>query len=401
MKKITIGKIAYKNLVQKPFRLIGLIFLAAAVTFTVFGSFMAAFGLTRGTKSLSGRMGADLMAVPLGYEKEAQGILLRGEPNYFYMDQSILEKIKNTEGVEKATVQFYMASSGQDCCDIPVQFIGFEPETDFVVTPWIQQVYDHEVKDGTIIVGSDIEVPQNKQLIFYGKSYQAAAKLDKTGTGTDQSIFANMDTIKSLLEAAKQEGFTFVDSVDPEHSISNIMIRVKEGYAIDEVKHNIRIAADGLQVIGTTDMLKSIEKGIRQFYLFMKMAIISLLVICMAALTAMFCVSANERRKEFAIMRMLGAKKTSLAGILANEALLVSVSGGTAGVILGLLAFIPFCTSISNAIGMPYLLPDILQTAGIIILSMAVSMIFGPLSACVSILRICKSQTYFVLREGE
>jgi putative ABC transport system permease protein len=39
-------------------------------------------------------MGADLMVVPLGYESGAEGILIKGEPSYFYFDKSVLEEIK-------------------------------------------------------------------------------------------------------------------------------------------------------------------------------------------------------------------------------------------------------------------------------------------------------------------
>lgn len=75
MKKITTGRIALSNLKQKPFRLAGLILLVAVVTFAFFGTLLALAGLKNGTESLRGRMGADFMIVPIGYEKAVQGIL--------------------------------------------------------------------------------------------------------------------------------------------------------------------------------------------------------------------------------------------------------------------------------------------------------------------------------------
>lgn len=401
MKKITTGRIALSNLKQKPFRLAGLILLVAVVTFAFFGTLLALAGLKNGTESLRGRMGADFMIVPIGYEKAVQGILLKSEPGYFYLDKSVEGKIRDIQGVEKVTSQFYMASSGQDCCDIPVQFIGFDSGTDFVVTPWIKQVFKNPLEEGTLVVGSDIAVPENEKLLFYGKEFLVAAKLDRTGTGIDQSVFAGTDTIKELLQAAKEEGFTFTNSVNPDISVSNLMVKIEKGYDAEEVKHNIRVAMDGLQIIETTEMIRSIEDNIGQIYLFMKVVLCILVLISVITLTIMFSASANERRKEFAIIRMLGAKKSSLANILGKEALIVSAGGGILGVLVGILVFIPFCTVMGNSVGLPYLLPGILQTAGILIFSMAVSLILCPLSSGVTIFKICKGQTHSIMREGE
>lgn len=55
---------------------------------------MTLAGLKNGTESLRGRMGADFMIVPIGYEKAAQEILLKGEPGYFYLDKSVEGKIR-------------------------------------------------------------------------------------------------------------------------------------------------------------------------------------------------------------------------------------------------------------------------------------------------------------------
>lgn len=41
---------------------------------------------------MSKRLGADLMIIPYGYEKQLQSALLRGEPSTFYLDQQLEEK---------------------------------------------------------------------------------------------------------------------------------------------------------------------------------------------------------------------------------------------------------------------------------------------------------------------
>jgi len=91
--------------------------------------------LQNGLTSYEARLGADIIIVPNQARSHGsiESILLQGIPGYFYMDDSILEKARNTEGVEIATPQFYLASASAGCCSVSVQVIGFDPETDFIV----------------------------------------------------------------------------------------------------------------------------------------------------------------------------------------------------------------------------------------------------------------------------
>ena len=56
------------------------------------------------------RLGADLMVVPEGYETQVKDVLLLGEPNYFYMERSAEDIVRNIDGVEKVSAQFYLTS---------------------------------------------------------------------------------------------------------------------------------------------------------------------------------------------------------------------------------------------------------------------------------------------------
>ena len=99
---------------------------------------------------------------------------------------------------------FYLASASAGCCSIPVQIIGFEPETDFLIQPWISRSYSGTVGDGDVIVGSDISVPLNHQLRFYDTDCNVVAQLDRTGTGLDTAVYANMNTIKQMMKSTKK-----------------------------------------------------------------------------------------------------------------------------------------------------------------------------------------------------
>ena len=95
--------------------------------------------LNNGMTRMQERMGADLMIVPESSEVKARNILLTGEPEFFYMDISVAQALLDIEGVECATSQFYFTSLSSDCCSTRVQLIAYDPDTDFVIDPWIDE----------------------------------------------------------------------------------------------------------------------------------------------------------------------------------------------------------------------------------------------------------------------
>ena len=233
-------KLTKKQLSGKPVRSVGLITLVGIMSTVFFIGIFIIISLSNGLHCLKERMGADLMLVPLGEEVNTEGILLKGEPGFFYLDPKLTDRFYNcpVEGIEKTENQFFLASASQGCCDMAVQFIGIDEATDFTVTPWIRESMSEEgdyLSDLGIVVGSAIDVPQDHILKFYGRHYRVTGQLEETGTGMDQTVFADMDTIKDLKEGAEEQGFRFLNGIDPETAVSAILIKVKEGYTPEQV----------------------------------------------------------------------------------------------------------------------------------------------------------------------
>lgn len=141
MKKLSSLSIALSNLSYKINRTLSMLLLTSLCAASVFACVVLSYGLKNGINTIQKRLGADLMIVPKGAEQKMQSVLISGEPNYFYMEKEIAEKISQIEGVEKVTSRFYLTSVSEDCCDFPVQIVGFEPETDFVISPWIEESF--------------------------------------------------------------------------------------------------------------------------------------------------------------------------------------------------------------------------------------------------------------------
>ena len=400
-KDLTTTDLALNNLKRKPLRTAGLIVIVGLLSFVLFGGSILSVNLKNGLDSTKSRFGADLMVVPLDAEAEAEGILIKGEPNYFYFDKSLIDKLSNVQGIESLTSQFYLTSSNQDCCDIPVQFIGFEPDTDFTVQPWIEKVYDGRVNDGSLIVGSDIDVENGSSLKFFDKEYPVAAKLEETGTGLDQAVFANMNTLKGMFLAAKEKGLSFTENVDPETAVSSVMIKIKDGYETDDVIHNIRVKTDGLQIVKTKSMLSDIAESLGTFIWFIYIFAVMLLLLALIVLSVVFSITVNERKKEFAVIRALGGTKRFVLAVIFKESLGISVSGGIAGILAAAIVLFPFSTYIADNIGLPYLNPNTSIIILILALSLLISFASGPIAAIRSAVRISKTETYLTMREEE
>lgn len=400
-KELTATDLAFKNLKRKPFRTVGLIIIVGLLSFVLFGGSVLSVNLKNGLAGTESRFGADLMAVPLGADADVEDILIKGEPNYFYFDKALVDEIAGIQGVAASSAQFYLTSSNQDCCDIPVQFIGFDPDTDFTVQPWIEKNYDGKVRDGALIVGSDISVDDGETLQFFDKNYTVAAKLDETGTGLDQAVFANMNTLKDLFLAAKEKGLSFTENINPDDSVSSVLIKITDGYDADEVIHNIRVKIDGLQIIKTKSMLSDIAQNLSVFVWFIYIFAAMLLLLVLVVLSVVFSIAVNERKKEFAVIRALGGTKRYVLSVIFKEAISISISGGIAGALAAASVVFPFSTYISDVIGLPYLQPK----AGVIILILVLSLLAafsaGPLAAISSAVKISKAEAYLTMREEE
>ncbi len=395
-------KLAWRNLSRRPVRSGALIMLAAFLSLTIFAGSMVVLSLQNGLKSYEARLGADIVVVPKQARSHGslEAILLQGIPGYFYMDDSYLEKVRSTPGVETASPQFYLASASAGCCSVAVQIIGFDPETDFSIQPWIRESYSQDLEDGDIIVGSQITVPNNRILRFYNQDCRVVASLDETGTGLDTAVYANMNTIRSLMESSRNEGFDYGEDIQIERAISSIMVKVKDGYSVEEVNNDLSIHLRRVECTQARAMVSSIAGGLTSVSRIIGGLTAMIWVLAIVILSLAFAMIAHERTKEFAILRVMGASRKMVSGLLRWEAALVSLIGAVAGVAVGALVIFPFSSLIRSRLDLPYLMPGIGTVVGLLAGSVVIAVIAGSLTSAVSAYHISKNDTGLILREG-
>lgn len=401
---LTTSRLSAYNLGANPFRTAGLIAVVGILAFTLLGGSVLSYSLKNGLDSLKDRMGADIAVVPLEHESEYEGIILSGEPSRFYFDKGIEAQLAQIEGVDRVTSQFYISTLSAACCSVPVQVIGFNPTTDFVVQPWISKVYDKEIGEGQLVVGSDIVLNETQTLTFFNRTYTVVAQLEKTSTGMDHTVYANMQTIRSLVEGASEVGMNLsvdVFDADMENSISTVLVKIADGYDTEAVTTNIRRKISGVGLVQSKSIFTSVSSHLLTLQAFINTLTAVLWAVAVLVLAVVFSVIFSGRKKEFALLRTLGATRGKLVRIVLAEALLVSLAGGVLGTILSSLIVFPFSTKIGNTLSLPYLLPNAGAVLYLVAVSLALSFAIGPIAAAYSAIKIGRTQTYVAMREGE
>ena len=392
-------RLAVQNLAGKPVRTAVLTVLAALLALAVFGGSLIVTSLRTGLHSLEDRLGADIMVVP--YEATTktnlEAIVLQGATGYFYMGNARAEKVLSREGIGQASEQFFLASASAGCCSLSVQIIGFDPQTDFSITPWIRRSFGGELQKYDVVVGNDLNAFVGDTLQFYGTEVHVAAKLAKTGTAYDTAVFTGEDTIKALIASSVERGMNQF-TVDPDKVVSCILINVADGYTPEEVVNDINIHVKKVKAIQTKEMISGISDSLSGVRDVIGVLMAAVWVLGLAILLLAFTMSVNERRKEFAVLRVIGASRGMLAGLVLREALLTGVCGGMLGGVIGLAVIVPFNRAIEEQLGLPFLLPGAGTIIGYFAAAVILTALAGAAAAGIAALRISRMDTGLILR---
>ena len=394
--------IAGKNIRRKPFRSVATALLAALLAFSVFAGGYTVVSLRNGLNSYRDRLGADIVVIPSSAKGHGSvdDILLQGITGNYYLREKDYDKIVATKGVASVTRQFFLTSAKASCCSTRVQIIGFDPETDFSILPWIGSSFGGEVGDGDVVVGANINVPPNGTVTFYGQSYRVAAQLEKTGTGLDAAVYANRKTVTEMAHnAARLLETSPFQGVDIETAASAVLIRVAEGFDAQSVADDINIHITKVEATPAKTMVSAITQGLEGVSKIGGLLIAAVWAVALLVLAVVLLLLTNERRKEFAVLRTVGASRRMLFQVIGAEAALVSGAGACVGILLALLAAFPLSGRLRGLLSLPFLAPGadtvILLAVGAVILAV----LAGVGTSFAASGRITKSETGLLLRE--
>ena len=333
LKTIGLHTYALKNLRRKPFRTAVLaLSIAIVVCALVFGlSFVRR--VTAGIERASDRLGADLLVIPVGASRSAEEVLLETESKSFYMDTSVIDRVRKIDGIDKITCQTYLTTITGLCCDIPeAKVVAIDQETDFIVEPWLQKAIGRKLRKGEAIVGYESFLNIGRGLMevdarLFGSTFTIVGSLEKTGTGLDNAIFIGNESVAAILSEGK--------SVLKPGQISIIFTKVRTGYDPYRVGRAVEGEIVEVDVIARKDIGKNIIAALQDMRHIFSLLIVATSLLSLFLAWSIFSAIASERSREVGIMRALGAKESHVVALFLIEVLAVGVAGSAVGVALG------------------------------------------------------------------
>ena len=346
-KKIDIKFLAKENIRKKPLRSISLISMIAIFVIFLFCGTILSTSISGGVNNVSNRLGADIIVANI------ESVLLKGEPSEFYLPDNSLEKIKTIEGIESATPQLYVATLSASCCSYPVQIIGIEYSSDFIIKPWLQKTLNRELKDDEVIVGSNIVGEANSKVKFFDEELNIVGKLEQTGMGFDSTVFVNMKTAKKLAKASER---IQKNPASEGEKISTILLKLKPNYSASDVSNKIMkaYAKDGIFAMYSKKFVNEVSSNLKVISSYIYISILVIWIMSTILLAVVFSTILNERKKELSILRILGASKKKLSKIIMYESLYIGLYGSLLGIIIGIIAIFSIMPIIQKNLNLPF-----------------------------------------------
>ena len=381
-------------------RTAGLAALVALLAVVAYGGSLVLFSLQSGLDSLEARLGADIIVAPKTAKSKVdlEEVLVEGVPGSFYMDASVVDKIAGREGVEKVSPQYYLATLKAGCCSMPLQVIGFDPDTDFAVQPWIARTHQAPLERDTVVVGSDITGSPGASIRLYGIDCAIVAKLEETGTALDTAVFATNETLRDLIDGSSARGAAVLEERDPAEVVSTVQVKLADGYDAEDVAGDINVHVRDVWATPTRAMTADVADGVSGASRVIGILVIAMWVLAVIVLVVAFSLTGRQRAREFAVLRVAGASRSSLSRLVLTEALVMSVAGAVAGIVVALVAVVAFNGAIEDALGLPFLLPPAQTMILFGALTFVVALVAGPAASALSARRLSRVDVGQALR---
>lgn len=395
-------KLIIKNLIKRPAKTFLLVLLASFMSFTLLTGAFLTQSLLKGIESVEQRLGADIIVVPSGSvdEDDLKNIFFKGTPDSFYMEKSIAEDVVKIEGIEQYSFQYFLASSSSDCCSAPVQIIGFDEESDFVIAPWVEQNYKNKLAKDEIIAGSNLSIKVGEYLKLYGIDCKVVGKLSATGTGLDTAVYANKETIKHLIEGSKNVGLSLVGEEDPDDVVSAVYIKVKKDSDISVVSSNINFIMKGLvDSVRTRNMISDTGERLAFISKLITGLVIGIWLLSVIIMGIAFSIGIYARRNEFALLRVIGFSKRDVSLVIFGESVLIGLFGALSGSVFSSIIVLSFAKTIEASLELPFLLPSVGRLIAIFLITIFIIVLTGPLTASFSTIGLCREEIGNSLRK--
>ena len=366
--------------------------------------FISTMIISRGTQNSlekgMQRLGADIMVVPNGAQTDIETALLMGKPSHIWMAQSNLNTIAAIDGVAAVSPQIYLQSLYQAaCCSVSETFlVVYDPVTDFTVTPWLKKTLGRGLKTGEVVGGAYIFSPTNNGMIkLYGCDLKLVGNLQPTGTGMDQTVFFTLDTANVIAQSSLTGAVSPLEI--PQGEISSILVKVKPGIDARNVIAPIYLKIPDVAPIASPQLFGTFRDQMNGLFGGLMVVVTLAWILSAVLIGLLFSMSANERQRQMAVFRSLGATKGYVLTVLLTESSLLAVCASAAGSIIGSFSIFIFRNYFAGTIKMPFLFPSISTLLLLSLWSLILSFITVSIGTVLPAIRISRLEPAIGMRE--
>jgi putative ABC transport system permease protein len=276
--------------------------------------------------------------------------------------------------------------------------VVYDPETDFTITPWLEKNIGRSLKTGEVIGGNYIFVPEGSRFItLYGYDTDLLGNLEPTGTGMDQTLFMTLDTAIAMAKSSKTTALMTLN-INP-GVISTIMVKVAPEYDTHRVAIQIRNDTKGMVPMESPNLFGLFRNQMNGLLWGFFIITIFVWVATMILIGILFSVVANERRREMAVLRAIGATRNYILRSILTEAALLGLGGAAVGIALAASSLYIFKDYIAGSLKMPFLFPSIPSFIGLFSGGVALAILSVALSALIPAIRLSRQELAIAMRE--
>ena len=206
--------------------------------------------------------------------------------------------------------------------------------------------------------------------------------------------------MRNIARNAEALGYRYLGKVSADKAVSALMIKVADGYSPEDVCNDINIHVRKVDATQAKSMVSQIAGGLSSVSRVIGTLTVLIWVLALLILSVAFVLIVGERKKEFAILRVVGASRRMLSAMLLTESAILCCLGAVCGVGLAALTAFPFTGLIRSRLGLPYLLPGGGHIALLIAATLLLSVAAGAFSSAAAVRKLNQIDPGFALREG-
>jgi putative ABC transport system permease protein len=401
VRDLNLLNLALQNLRRKPYRSVAIGLCVAVATGSLFIATIVLRGVQTSLTVGRARLGADLIVVPQGYEAPAQEAFITGQPTTFYMPEQIEAQIAAQPGVRQTSAQVFVQTlTNARCCIGEFFLVGFDPETDFTVSPWlVTHLEGASLGPLDIIAGDRILLREGDGATFYGTAFTVAGVLERTGMGIDRTIYVPMQGLRQMIADSAELAEQPLE-IDP-GEISSVLVSVEQGADILDVAESIEGHLSGVQVFTATQLNQAVARQLRGVMGITFAVTASLWLMSLLMIGLVFSLIINERQRELGLLRAMGARAQIVFRLVIGEAGLLTGLGGLAGLLAAGVLLMSFSRLIQLRLRIPYLVPGVLEIVAIEVGMLLLALLTGALASLQPALASSRMEPYAAIRMGE